>query len=66
MVLDRLRDGQVALEGEHDGHEDGGEDRDGLQLVEAVRERVHVQGAEGADVLPKEKGGKRETGVIRD
>jgi hypothetical protein len=32
VVLDGLGDGQASLEGEHDGREDGGHDRDALQL----------------------------------
>ena len=34
-------------------HEDGGEDRDGLDLVAEVRVGVDVPVAEGADVLPR-------------
>ena len=52
VVLDRLGDGQVALQRQHHGHEDRAEDGDGLHLVAEVRERVRVPVAERADVLP--------------
>ena len=51
VVLYGLRYGQVPFQSEDHCHEDGGQDRDGLDLVAEVGERVHVPVAERPDVL---------------
>jgi len=43
VVLDGLSDGQVALQGQDHGHEDGGQDGDALKLVAKKDKITYVQ-----------------------
>ena len=51
VVFNGLGDSKVSLQCQYNGHEDGGEDGDGLQLVAEVGEHVGVPVAKWSHIL---------------